>query len=56
MKGDTNMATVYVGGASIDENGHAHGGKAGNQTWRELRKQKLYKHKKGWRVFRAKSL
>ena len=56
MKGDTNMATVYVGGASIDENGHAHGGKAGNQTGRELRKQKWYKHKKGWRVFRAKSL
>ena len=49
------MATVYVGGASIDENGHAHGGKAGNQTGRELRKQKWYKHSKGWRVFRAKS-
>lgn len=49
------MATVYVGGASIDENGHAHGGQAGNQTGRELRKQKWYKHKKGWRVFRAKS-
>jgi hypothetical protein len=49
------MATVYVGGASIDENGHAHGGKAGNQTGRELRKQKWYKHSKGWRVFRAKN-
>lgn len=49
------MATVYVGGASIDENGRAHGGQAGNQTGRELRKQKWYKHKKGWRVFRAKS-
>lgn len=48
------MSTVYVYGASIDENGNAHGGKAGNQTGRELRKQKWYKHSKGWRVFRAK--
>lgn len=48
------MATVYVGGASIDENGKASGGKAGNQTGKELRKQKWYKHSKGWRVFRAK--
>lgn len=48
------MATVYVYGASIDENGKAHGGQAGNQTGRELRKQKWYKHSKGWRVFRAK--
>lgn len=48
------MATVYVGGASIDENGKAHGGKAGNQSGRELRKQAWYKHSKGWRVFRAK--
>lgn len=50
------MATVYVGGASIDENGKAKGGKAGNQTGRELRKQKWYLHSKGWRVFRAKNL
>ena len=48
------MATVYIGGASIDENGKAHGGKAGNQTGRELRKQKWYAHSKGWRAFRAK--
>lgn len=48
------MATVYVYGASIDENGKAHGGQAGNQTGRELKKQKWYKHSKGWRVFRAK--
>lgn len=51
---EDNMATVYVYGASIDENGRAHGGQAGNQTGRELRKQKWYKHVKGWRVFRAK--
>lgn len=53
-KEDSSMATVYVGGASIDENGKAHGGKAGNQTGRELRKQAWYLHSKGWRVFRAK--
>lgn len=48
------MATVYVGSASIDENGKAHGGKAGNQTGRELKKQAWYAHSKGWRVFRAR--
>ena len=48
------MATVYVGSASIDENGNAHGGKAGNQSGRELKKQAWYLHAKGWRVFRAK--
>lgn len=48
------MATVYVCSASIDENGKAHGGKAGNQTGKELRKQAWYAHSKGWRVFRAK--
>lgn len=52
---DENMSTVYIYGASIDENGKARGGKAGNQTGRELRKQAWYKHKKGWRVFRAKN-
>lgn len=54
MERSDTMATVYVYGASIDENGKAHGGQAGNQTGRELRKQKWYKHTKGWRVFRAK--
>lgn len=54
MERSDTMSTVYVYGASIDENGKAHGGKAGNQTGRELRKQKWYKHSKGWRVFRAK--
>lgn len=53
-KEENKMASVYVCGASIDENGKAHGGKAGNQTGKELKKQKWYKHSKGWRVFRAK--
>lgn len=49
------MATVYIGGASIGENGKSHGGQAGNQTGRELKRQKYYVHPKGWRVFRARS-
>ena len=48
------MATVRVGRARIDERGKAYGGKAGDQTGRELSTQKWYLHKKGWRVFRAK--
>ena len=47
------MATVRVGSARIDERGKAYGGKAGDQTGRELSTQKWYLHKKGWRVFRA---
>ena len=52
--GDTNMATVKIGSARIDENGNATGGKAGDQTGREVSTQSWYKHAKGWRVFRAK--
>lgn len=48
------MATVRIGSARIDERGKAYGGKAGDQTGRELSTQKWYLHKKGWRVFRAK--
>ena len=48
------MAKVTIGSASIDENGRGHGGKAGNQTGRELKQQAWYAHSKGWRVFRAK--
>ena len=51
--GDT-MATVKLGSARIDENGHATGGKAGDQTGKEVSTQNWYKHSKGWRVFRAK--
>lgn len=45
---------VKIGSARIDENGKACGGKAGDQTGRELSTQNWYKHAKGWRVFRAK--
>ena len=45
---------VKVGSARIDENGKAKGGKAGDQTGKEVSTQNWYKHNKGWRVFRAK--
>ena len=48
------MATVKLGSARIDENGNATGGKAGDQTGKEVSTQNWYKHSKGWRVFRAK--
>ena len=44
---------VRVGSARIDENNKAHGGKAGNQTGKELSFQNWYKHSKGWRVLRC---
>lgn len=46
---------VKIGSARIDENGKAMGGKAGDQTGREVSTQDWYKHSKGWRVLRAKS-
>ena len=44
---------VKVGSARIDENGRAHGGKAGDQTGKELPVQSWYRHSKGWRVLRC---
>ena len=46
---------VIVGSARIDENGEAHGGKAGDQTGKEVSTQNWYKHSKGWRVLRPKN-
>lgn len=46
---------VKIGHASIDENGKAHGGNAGDQTGKEVCVRSWYKHYKGWRVFRAKN-
>ena len=48
------MATVYTGSASIDENGKARGGTAGDQNGREVRVQPWYRHSLGWVVIRAK--
>ena len=46
--------SVKIGSARIDERGKAYGGKAGDQTGREVSTQDWYLHSKGWRVFRAK--
>lgn len=47
---------VTIGSARIDENGHAHGGKSGDQTGREVSEQSYYKHSGGgWRAFRFKN-
>lgn len=46
-KGGTNMS-VKIGHASIDENGHTHGGTAGDQTKREVCIRDWYA--KGWTV------
>lgn len=45
---------VIIGSARIDENGTAHGGRAGDQTGKEVSTQNWYLSSKGWRVFRAK--
>lgn len=46
---------VMIGSARSDENGKAHGGKAGDQKGgREVSTQRWYKHAKGWRTFRCK--
>ena len=47
------MEIVYQGGASIDENGKAYGGAAGDQK-DEVRIRAWYKHDKGWVVIRAR--
>lgn len=47
------MAAVQLACASIDERGKISGGKAGNQTGRELRIRNYYVHSKGWRVLRC---
>ena len=52
--GATMAKMVIIGSARIDENGHASGGKAGDQTGKEVCIQEYYTHKKGWRVIRAK--
>ena len=46
---------VLIGSARIDENGRIKGGKAGDQTGKEVATETWYLDKKGWRVFRPKS-
>lgn len=43
---------VKLAAANIDERGKATGGKAGDQTSREVCVRAYYVHSKGWRVFR----
>lgn len=45
---------VIIGSARMDEHGRATGGKAGNQTGKEISTQNWYKHAKGWVLLRAK--
>lgn len=49
------MSNVKIGSARIDEHGKARGGRAGDQTGKEVSTQNWYNHVKGWRVFRAKN-
>lgn len=52
---DLPFMAVKIGSARIDENGKAHGGKAGDQTGKEVSTQNWYLNSKGWRVYRAKN-
>lgn len=45
---------VKIGHASIDENGKAYGGQAGDQTGKEVCVRNWYLNSKGWDVLRAK--
>ena len=44
---------IKVGSARIDENNRAVGGKAGDQTKREVATEPYYSHPKGWYMLRA---
>ena len=45
---------IVVGSARVDENGKLSGGKAGDQTGKEVSTQPYYMHSKGWYCYRAK--
>lgn len=45
---------IKVGSARIDENGNISGGRAGDQTKREVATEPYYSHPKGWYMLRAK--
>ncbi|MEZ3444298.1 MAG: lysozyme [Lachnospiraceae bacterium] len=47
---------VKIGSARIDENGKLSGGKAGDQTGKEVSTQDYYMHSKGWYLLRPKSV
>lgn len=47
---------LIVGSARQDEKGKYSGGKAGDQTGKEVSTQAYYRHSKGWYVLRAKNV
>ncbi len=47
--------SVIIGSARSDERGKLSGGKAGDQTGKEVSTQAFYMHSKGWNGFRLKS-
>lgn len=49
------MAKIIIGSARVDERGTYSGGKAGDQTGKEVSTQAFYMHKKGWYVLRPRS-
>ena len=46
---------IRIGSARIDERGKLVGGKAGDQTGKEVSEQNFYVHSKGWFVLRPKA-
>ena len=46
------IMSVIIGHSSIDENGKISGGKAGDQTTKEVCTRSFYMHSKGWVVLR----
>ena len=47
---------VTIGSARLDENGKISGGKAGDQTGKEVSTQPYYVHSKGWVLLRPKKV
>ena len=45
---------IKIGSARIDENGNISGGRAGDQTKKEVATEPYYSHPKGWYMLRAK--
>jgi len=50
------MSKLIVGSARVDERGKYSGGKAGDQTGKEVSTQPYYTHSKGWYVLRPKKI
>lgn len=46
---------IRIGSARIDERGKLTGGKAGDQTGKEVSEQNFYVHSKGWYIIRPRS-